>query len=518
MIKRGFLTIIVVLVFLFFSSSISLRAQVSSSSQGVQPLSKEIRAVPQGWTVFKSQSGLILFHPIGWQVQERSNGGFMTYRPGPGGVATTLVLVEPKAKIDQPAMSLIQRLPQDFPGLFPDLRISKNRLVSQNPEVAIAQLLFSPAGLPYKGVVMCFKRESRGVVYIIAAHDRMWGQEEAVMKQILSSFFYSSGTGTLISSSEIMPQMVDWTDPNEGAFICPVPTGWEIEGGLKRFAPLDTRIEILVTSPDKKILVRFGDATIPPFSLPDESMQWLGRGEGNWYSPDGLHRQLVMRYLPGATFLTQYYLPQRVGPISNVQVKNRPEIAQKIHERKPKIIPHQVDAGEVNFETQTEMGYRKGFGSAITVLTLYPGQLRGGMWRVELLAGYLTVPGAEHIAEGILNKMLAGFRVNPEWGMRQTKLAGKASEIWGRTHGEISEMMHQGYKRRSEISDHAHERWTRAFRGEVLIQDPKTGKKFEVPSGSNYYWRIGSGNEFVGTETNRPDLPLYYLREMKIID
>jgi hypothetical protein len=40
----------------------------------------------------------------------------------------------------------------------------------------------------------------------------------------------------------------------------------------------------------------------------------------------------------------------------------------------------------------------------------------------------------------------------------------------------------------------------------------------ELPGGSNYYWRAGSGNEIIGIETSFPDLPLHWLRQMRIID
>jgi len=33
-----------------------------------------------------------------------------------------------------------------------------------------------------------------------------------------------------------------------------------------------------------------------------------------------------------------------------------------------------------------------------------------------------------------------------------------------------------------------------------------------------YYWRADFGNEIIGTETSSPDLPLHWLRQMRIID
>lgn len=64
-----------------------------------------------------------------------------------------------------------------------------------------------------------------------------------------------------------------------------------------------------------------------------------------------------------------------------------------------------------------------------------------------------------------------------------------------------------------------YENWSRAYRGEVLIQDPTTGQKFEVPSGSSYYFGIGSENQFIGRETATPPYsPNHWLQEMRIVN
>ena len=63
--------------------------------------------IPQGWTVFRSQNGLIVPHPLGWNVQERGDGGFVVYRPGPGGGAIAVVYVQPIAKIEGRAAAVL---------------------------------------------------------------------------------------------------------------------------------------------------------------------------------------------------------------------------------------------------------------------------------------------------------------------------------------------------------------------------------------------------------------------------
>jgi len=469
------------------------------------------RMIPPGWMVFRGQSGLVAFHPNGWQIQERRDGAFLAYRPGTGGGATALALVEPIEKIEGRATGVVQGLGQIFPDLFPNVSISKSRLVSQNPEVAVAEIQYAPSGQPFRGLVMCFKKENRGVLYAIAASKLTWPQDEPVMKQILRSFFYSGGTVSMAISSGTtpLPQMVPWSDPREGAFSCPVPQGWKVEGGLIRFTAIDYREDILVTSPDNQILVRKGDSWIPSFVPPDQLMRLP---EGNWYTPDGLNRLFVMRYLPGASFLTHLYLPQRVGPVSNVQTQNYPEIAQRIMAMEAQFgVPRQIDLGDVSFETQTEMGFRKGYAFAKTSSVRLH-------WRVELFFGYLAAPHLEQVAAGVLSKMLTGYQVNPQWFAQQLGLTGKVSEIMSKSYAEIGNMIHESYMNRSRSIDRTQERWRRAFIGAVIIEDPNTRERFEVPSGSNYYWRVGSGNEFVGTETDSPQWPGYWLQEMKVTD
>jgi hypothetical protein len=508
------------LVFGFLSLIVSsAAAQNLNPSKTQPPPQKTPLEIQPGWTVFRGQSGLIVSHPAGWQIQERKNGAFLAYRPGSGGVARALVLVEPIQKIDGRAMGVVQGLGQIFPDLFPNVNVFKSRLVSQNPEVAVAEMQFAPSGQPFRGLVMCFKKDNRGVLYAIAASTPAWSQDEPVMKQILSRFFYSGGAppegGT--PSTGALPPMVSWSDPKEGAFTYPVPQGWEVEGGTFRLAPLDMRQEILVTSPDKKVLVRIGDTSIPSFSLPGQMTQSAGMTEGMWSISGGV-KALVMRYLPGFSFLTQYYLPQRVGPISNVRTRNYAEMAQKIQAQRSRVMPVQIDAGDVTFEAQTETGHRKGYGGVQTSMTPFQGTPGEGSWRVEILVGYLAAPEAEPVAQAVLNRMIAGGQTNQNWSAQQSRFAGEISKIWSQTQSETSEIIRQSYENRSKAMDRSHERWSRAFRGEVLIEDPYTKQRYEVPSGSNYYWRVGSGNEFVGTETHSPDLPLHYLHQMRIID
>jgi len=485
----------------------------------VQSHSQQIRAeIPAGWTVFRGQRGLIVLHPLGWSVQERGAGAFLAYRPGPGGMVAALALAAPIEKIEGRALGVVQGIGQIYPDLFPNVKVIKGRLLSPNPEVALADMQFAAQGLAFKGMAMCFKEDNRGVLYAIAGGASTWLQDEPVMKQILSRFFYSRKIGPAGGGSSPLPQMILWNDLREGAFSCPVPAGWQVAGGVTRLAPLDKRLEILATSPDKRVLARIGDNFIPSFQAPGPMTQFAGVAEGMWHSPDGMHRVFILRYLPGPIFLTQYYLPQRIGQVTNVKVRTYPEISQRIQAERSQVLPIQVDIGDVSFDAQTEMGPRKGFAAVQTVMSPVPGYPSDAVWWVEFLAGYLAAPEAEGVAEAVLQQMAAGFQLSPVWVQQQAAQAGEISAIWGRNSGEIADMMHQGYMNRSRIRDRSQDRQARANRGGVLIEDPNTGQRYEVPGGSNYYWRAGPGNDFIGTETSSPDLPIHWLQKMKTID
>jgi hypothetical protein len=424
--------------------------------------------------------------------------------------------VAPLEKIEGRALGVVQGIGQIFPDLYPQVKITKSRLLSQDPEVALAEMQYAPGGMPFRGLAMCFKKGNQGVLYAISAGTSTWFQDEPVMKQILGRFFYAGETGSGSGVAGALPQMVQWNDLKEGAFSCPVPAGWNVQGGVTRLAPLDKRLEIVAVSPDQKVLVRIGDAFVPSFSAPGPLMQFAGAAEGTWHSPDGMHRVFVSRYLPGPDFLLQFYLPQRVGQVSNVKTRTYPEIAQKIYAQRSQMIPSRVDVGDATFDAQTATGPRKGYASVQTIMSGVPGYPNDAVWWVEFLAGYLAASGSEDLAEAVLQKMIAGFQMQPAWVQQQTAQAGEISGIWSRNASEISDMMHQGFMNRTQTRDGFEDRRARANRGEVLIEDPNTGQRYEVPAGSNYYWR--SGDQIVGTETSSPDLPLHWLQQMKIIE
>ncbi len=141
-----------------------------------------------------------------------------------------------------------------------------------------------------------------------------------------------------------------------------------------------------------------------------------------------------------------------------------------------------------------------------------------GTWRVSMFHGYLAQPEMEPLAQTILTEMVAGCQVDPNWGMAQVRTAGQISNILSQSNNEITGIISQTHDNASRSQDRIWEKWSRVNRGQVAIEDPTTGQRFEVPAGSNYYWRAGAGQEFIGTESaDRPHHPNLYIQEMRIL-
>jgi len=510
---RGKTIFLVLLVLVAFTLAAAPGDRPRPVPAGTQQINMQI---PPGWTVYRGQNGLVVPHPSGWNVQERGDGGFAAFCPNQEGRAVALVYVQPILKIEGRSAGVVQGLGQIAPDLFPNVRVAGVRVVSSKPEVAVGELAFTPRATKFVGTAMCFKEDPQGVIYAIASTEAVWPQGEAVMKQVLGRFFYSGRGGEAAGDGAAgvsAPAMVMWRDPVEGAFTCPVPQGWKVQGGLRRFSLGDNRPEVVATSPDGKISIRFGDAAVPAqMSLPTQMGAMAGFYEGGSEKDEFGTTKPILRYLPSTAYLTQIYIPQRVGQVSHVEAENQPQ--QVIQDQYG--LTHYVDAGGLTFDVQAETGSLKGGVLVKTRLSPYQG-VEGGNWAIDLLLGYQAVPGSETTAVATVVRMAEGFKWDPGWDARQvqalTQVHGKVMQVQRQT----ADIINRTYANRSASQDRISENWGRANRGEVLIQDPTTGERFEVPSGSNYYFRVGSDNTFIGTDTAAPpDMPNHWLKEMRI--
>ena len=277
-----------------------------------------------------------------------------------------------------------------------------------------------------------------------------------------------------------------WQDPNEGAFSIDVPAGWRVEGGLVRKAPVDVRLDVLVTSPDGRVQIRIGDAMIPPFVVPNQLMAQAGFGEGRWYSPGYGVNFLVQRYLPASYFMTQWYLPQRVGRVQNVLVRVHGTKARQISQSMSQMgVQVRVDMADMTFQARTNQGRINGYAMIQTKLISMPGS-QGATWDVSKMTGYLADPRAEALAARVYSGVVGGFQWNPRWYADQLRVVGASSEIIRRTDNEIAKIIQDVTRNRQQAFDRANKKWDEYIRGTRTVTGPD-GRTHEVQDGFDQY-------------------------------
>jgi hypothetical protein len=229
--------------------------------------------------------------------------------------------------------------------------------------------------------------------------------------------------------------------------------------------------------------------------------QMLGVGEGNVTDVGGGHQALILRYLPGASYAVDFYLPRRVGPVSNVMTKDLPEISRLV--QAAMTTPIRVDTGEVTFDASVDGKPKKGYAFAQTWLIHHlDGQPIG--WTVSRFLGYLADPGQEGLASLILSRMASGFRLDPAWEARQLQITGEVSRITSETNREVERMRQQTSANKDAAFDRMRRKESRATLGETIVKDPATGEEFLVPTGADVYTRREGTNVIVGTESGAP--------------
>jgi hypothetical protein len=96
------------------------------------------------------------------------------------------------------------------------------------------------------------------------------------MRRMLLGFAAPLLTGLLLAGTPLaqpaQAPSVAWTrfaDPTESAFMLDVPQGWQVAGGVKRFAPSEARGWVTAVSPDGLTELFLGDPSLPIFTMPN---------------------------------------------------------------------------------------------------------------------------------------------------------------------------------------------------------------------------------------------------------
>jgi hypothetical protein len=461
------------------------------------------QSAPPGWIAHHRPGGeLFVPHPRGWQVEELGDGVFSVQLRAAGGALQAQVYVRPLQLRNRALSDALAQFPRQEKQRYPDARISV-RPEHLTDRSILGALHFTLNGSAHRGALLLVAApDGHGAQYAISATEAAWPAQRQVMAGILKGFAYLPRGGTAVQRPAALPPMQTWREPNEGAYTMPVPAGWQVHGGMVR-PGIERRDEVVVVSPDGAIQLRIGDISVPNFTLP-YAIPGIGAPVEGSAAAGGL---VVMRYLPGAAFLTQLYLPQKFGRLPPLQVQELPALALQSYQQQPPAPPMQgrVDAGAVTFELQTPAGPRRAWYLAVTRYQEAPALPGSAHWWVDTLVGSVCAPGSEAQAHAILAAMKRGLVLDPRWVAAELQMRGQITQQIVEHNRWMNDSVARLAETRAQGMAQAQAPLQGAARGEIRVQGAD-GQVLVVPqTGSHDYYRVRNSGEVIATD--RGDLP-----------
>jgi len=471
-------------------------------------VSSSERQLPSGWNTHRDPMGFSVAVPPGWSARGEKNTGRVDVEGPEGARVTIWPVFLGNAQVESGRAGLVaQRLamkvwPEAVSGTQTLASASVVRLSGQQkgaPFVAVFSWVASPQG-------------TAGCFYGMTAPAARYHSLTDTFAGILSSLRVAGAPAS--AGGQSSSQYVTWADPREHAFTLEIPAGWGADGGMIRFAAIDTRPNVLVDSPDNQIHIRYGDSNVPGFVVPSPMLNMAGLTEGRWYSIGAGVNLLVKRFLPGPQFLQEYVrtlVAPSCGQVNITGTRDRGDVlrARNIPPTQSSAYGStQITAGDINFTCEMNGQPQKGYFFATTQISA---NAQGGLWYMPFLAGYLAAPAKADEAHEIATYVAQSFREDPQWAARQSNTALNVSQIYARTNAQINQTIMQGYESRQHTMDEISRRRENAILGLEDVVDTNTGEKLKIESGSNYYWMDNRGN-IVGTNTDTlPNLDFHAL-------
>lgn len=328
----------------------------------------------------------------------------------------------------------------------------------------------------------------------------------------LSPSANSAPTPPASAAVPALASKLEWTqfqDPSEKAFTMDVPQGWTVKGGLFRMGYSDERPMVDMTSADRTISIRFGDVSVPTYTVPNQ----FHTHEGDTYDLGAQAQMVVERYRTGPEFAVLYTESRFAKLCRNLQSDS-----QDASFAVPDLIPldasiSQSSSGQTAFHCDTDAGPRVAYAYSKTVRT-------GGIWQADVLVSYLAAPDQVAAAQEIILHAAKSFHLNPEWveyqkrmdaeglqyqRVRQQQRMAELEQQVQQFEAKMRAMQNQvrAFERRQDAQARQVESFTNTLVGLTPTTDPLTGENRLVWTGpKDNYWVNGLGQ--VVNSTNAP--------------
>jgi hypothetical protein len=279
---------------------------------------------------------------------------------------------------------------------------------------------------------------------------------------------------TLFMSLLFADSQPNWTtvrDTRENAFSIDVPKDWKTYGGMFRFGGVDARPFIDITSPDGRINLRVGDASIPPYSTPNPFFPRAPRGPR------------VAPYGSGEEFSTKYGQARFGSLCQSLQVKQSRAMTPKYHQPGQGLV--RTTAGETIFSCVENGQPMAGYVYSETLLVGNPRSVAN--WYVVALGSFLAPVAQGEAAGAMLKRAAESIRFNPEWVQAQQQIVDAATRILhGVAQNNMRAMQEQNVHQEKimKMQQQRVDNFNDVLLGQTFTRDPTTGVERAVPTGA----------------------------------
>ena len=328
-----------------------------------------------------------------------------------------------------------------------------------------------------------------------------------------------------------------WTDPTERAFTVNVPSGWRINGGTHRIAPIDARNYVAAESPDGKMHVWVDAPDVLPRQEPNALYYQMGWYEGKVVQ-SGAGPLFIERFKTGPQFAQEYTTqkicraPQALSAFDMRYETQR--INQEIAPLAAQVRANmRASAGDFTYRCADQSGYTY----SVTVLVWSTPQ-SPHIWAVYKLAGYLADRSQVEIARYVMNAMIASFKIDPRWqanydrqvqdttgaliemsnritqasidqAQRSIEQNMKMVQARQQQFDQMNHSMMSSFQRQQASQDAIRQRWSDVTLGQIHGCDD-LGNCSTISNDYQYYWSKDGRTVVGGPSDGSPPGPEYH--------
>jgi hypothetical protein len=287
---------------------------------------------------------------------------------------------------------------------------------------------------------------------------------------MVAAVLFTLGTGIPRCAAQ-QASWVTMRDNREQAFSLEVPRGWKTYGGLFRFSLIDARPFVDMTSPDGKVNVRIGDASVPPYSAPKNGFAQV--------------RAMQLRqspYVTGDQFAVKYGQARFRSMCQGLRLDRSQ--AKQPHFNSASGGSMRVTAGEAVFSCSVNGQPTTGYVYAETFIVGYGGAI--GNWSVVSLGSVFAPTDRAMDAVKMLVHSAQTEVFNPQWAQMQhgfENMVARSNMAQAMATIRQTAAMNADQQRVIHNMDHEQPNFNDIINGVQLTRDPATGQEYETPLG-----------------------------------